>query len=72
MAKGPNWSPASGISVWPLPGSPSFDEHIIAANELNNLTNAVQEKQTSIALSKKGIPRSTLRKIKLSKSKGDT
>jgi hypothetical protein len=56
MAKAPSWSPASGISVWPLPGSPSLDEHITAANELNDLTNEVQEKQTSIALNKKAFP----------------
>ena len=72
MTKGPSWSPSSSISVWPLPGSPSLDEHIDAANEVNGLNNAVQGKQTSIALGKKDIPKSTLEKISFSIQKGET
>jgi hypothetical protein len=72
MTKGPSWSPSSSISGWPLPGSPSLGEHIDAANKIDSLNNVVQEKQTSLALGKNDIPKSTLEKINFLISKDDT
>jgi hypothetical protein len=72
MTKGSSWSPSSSISVWPLPGSPSLGEHIDAADKIDSLNSVVQEKQTSLALGKNDIPKSTLDKINFLISKDDT